>query len=192
MLTTKRPTPTTIEYTVSTRPSTPTLSSRIAASVSTLLRLATAAISLGCLLVELGNYFDLHLVDLTRVWQSFTPLPTPPALYRFPIYVALLVLTLRRPFATDSLLVIQGLGLQTSTSSPTYLWSGTTRFIPTSQVQDVFLHEAFRGFEVVYYLSVVVEGEGEVVVVFPTVLPRREILEEVWRGVRSSLYELKG
>lgn len=32
---------------------------------------------------------------------------------------------------------------------------------------DIVIHEAFRGFEVRYYLAVVVEGEGAVVVVFP-------------------------
>ena len=36
---------------------------------------------------------------------------------------------------------------------------------------------------------IVVEGEGEVVVVFPTLLPRRDVLEVVWRGVRGSLWE---
>lgn len=35
---------------------------------------------------------------------------------------------------------------------------------------DIFIHEAFRGFEVRYYLAVVVEGEGAVVVVFPVSL----------------------
>lgn len=29
------------------------------------------------------------------------------------------------------------------------------------------IHEAFRGFEVRFYLAVIVEGEPEVVVVFP-------------------------
>ena len=42
-----------------------------------------------------------------------------------------------------------------------------TRFIPTAQVQDIFIHEAFKGFEVRFYVVVVVEGEDEVVVVFP-------------------------
>jgi phosphatidylinositol glycan class H protein len=34
-------------------------------------------------------------------------------------------------------------------------------------IQDIFIHEAFKGFEVKFYLAVVVEGEEEVVVVFP-------------------------
>lgn len=36
---------------------------------------------------------------------------------------------------------------------------------------------------------VVVEGEEEVVVVFPRLLPRRDIVERVWRGCRACLFE---
>ena len=64
--------------------------------------------------------------------------------------------------------MLRGLGLQTSSTSSTYLSLTTsTRFIPTAQVQDIFIHEAFKGFEVRFYVVVVVEGEDEVVVVFP-------------------------
>ncbi|KAF2841812.1 hypothetical protein M501DRAFT_927153, partial [Patellaria atrata CBS 101060] len=91
----------------------------------------------------------------------------------------------------ESLLVLRGLGIQTSSSSPTYLASSETRFIPTTSIQDIFIHEAFRGFEVRFYLAIVVEGEEDVVVVFPKLLPRREILEEVWRGAKACLYEPK-
>ncbi|TKA71257.1 hypothetical protein B0A49_04147 [Cryomyces minteri] len=56
-------------------------------------------------------------------------------------------------------------------------------------IQDIFIHEAFKGFEVRFYLAVVVEGEEEAVVVFPNVLPKRAILEEVWRGAKACLYE---
>lgn len=72
-----------------------------------------------------------------------------------------------RDCVEESLLVLRTLGIQTSTTSSTYLSTSTTRFIPTSQVQDIFTHEAFKGFEVRYYLAAVVEGEAEVVVVFP-------------------------
>src|SRR5438876_586033 len=73
----------------------------------------------------------------------------------------------------ESLLVIRGLGIQTSTTSSTYLSTSTTRFIPTNLIQDIFIHEAFKGFEVKFYLAVVVEGEEEVVVVFPVGAPIR-------------------
>ena len=89
----------------------------------------------------------------------------------------------------ESLTILRGLGVQTSTTSSTYLQTPTTRFIPTTSIQDVFIHEAFKGFEVRFYLMIVVEGEEEVVVVFPRLLPRRGTLEIVWRGVRGGLWE---
>ncbi|KAF2084264.1 phosphatidylinositol N-acetylglucosaminyltransferase [Saccharata proteae CBS 121410] len=98
---------------------------------------------------------------------------------------------LRRGYTEESLLVLRGLGIQTSTSSPTYLSTPTTRFIPTATIQDIFIFEAFKGFEVRFYLAIVVEGEEDAVVVFPTLLPKRQILEEVWRGARACLYEPK-
>ncbi|KAL1867442.1 hypothetical protein VTK73DRAFT_4180 [Phialemonium thermophilum] len=67
--------------------------------------------------------------------------------------------------------------------------SEVTRFIPTEKIRDVLINEAFRGFEVRYYLVIVVEGEEDVVVVFPKLLPRRKIVETVWRGVRECLYQ---
>jgi phosphatidylinositol glycan class H protein len=92
----------------------------------------------------------------------------------------------------ESLTVLRGLGVQTSTSSSTYLQTPTTRFIPSTNIQDIFIHEAFKGFEVRFYLMIVVEGEDEVVVVFPNLLPRRAVLEVVWRGVRGGLWEQGG
>lgn len=70
-------------------------------------------------------------------------------------------------YTEESLLVIRGLGIQTSTSSLTYLSKASTRFIPTTQIQDIVIHEAFKGFEVRFYLAIIVDGEPEVVVVFP-------------------------
>lgn len=60
------------------------------------------------------------------------------------------------------------------------------------KIQDVFVNEAFRGFEVRYLLVVVVEGEEELVVVFPRLLPGRKIVEVVWRGVRGCLEPGRG
>jgi phosphatidylinositol glycan class H protein len=91
----------------------------------------------------------------------------------------------------ESFTVLRGLGIQTSTTSRTYLQAPTTRFISTTSIQDIFIYEAFKGFEVRFYLAIVVEGEEDVVVVFPTLLPRRAILEEVWRGTKRCLWEHK-
>lgn len=98
-------------------------------------------------------------------------------------------LCLRRPSVEESLLVLQGLGIQTSTSSPYYFVGPTTTFTPTTKIQDIVIHEAFEVLEVKFYLAVIVEGATEVVVVFPTLLPRLDILQEVWRGARRCLYK---
>ncbi|KAL2265463.1 hypothetical protein VTJ83DRAFT_6563 [Remersonia thermophila] len=71
-------------------------------------------------------------------------------------------------------------------------WGKQTRFIPTEKIRDVLINEAFRGFEVRYYLAVVVEEEEELVVLFPGLLPRRKIVEAVWRGIRGCLWEGEG
>lgn len=84
---------------------------------------------------------------------------------------------------------MRGLGIQLSSSPSSYLSTSTTRFIPTSQIQDIFIHEAFLGFEVRFYLAVIVVGEKDAVVVFPKLLPKREILETVWRGSRAVLFQ---
>jgi phosphatidylinositol glycan class H protein len=113
---------------------------------------------------------------------------------------------------TESVLVLRGLGIQTCSSAAAvggsgwgsgygsgtgagggggskWGWGTQTRFIPTEKIRDVLINEAFRGFEVRYYLIVVVEGEEDVVVLFPGLLPRRKIVEAVWRGIRGCLFE---
>ncbi|KAH6604880.1 GPI-GlcNAc transferase complex [Trichoderma cornu-damae] len=113
-----------------------------------------------------------------------------PAL--LPVAAAVFYALSLRVHAQESLLVLRGLGVQTSESPATYLAGAATRFIPTEKIQDILVNEAFLGFEVRYYLVVVVEGEEDVVVVFPGLLPRRRIVETVWRGVRECLYEGRG
>ncbi|KAH9825923.1 Phosphatidylinositol N-acetylglucosaminyltransferase subunit gpi15 [Teratosphaeria destructans] len=203
MLSITRPTPTTISYTVSTRSQSKTLTSRARTLALILARLLSGVFVLTLLLHEYRS-------------ASSSPSPTPAdtfssielailaspighlvawiathstRLWRLIIASGILWLIFRKGYTEESLLVIRGLGVQTSTSSPSYLWTSSTRFIPTRNIQDVFIHEAFKGFEVRFYLAIVVEGEEDVVVVFPNILPRREILEQVWRGTRACLYE---
>ncbi|POR33912.1 Uncharacterized protein TPAR_05902, partial [Tolypocladium paradoxum] len=112
-----------------------------------------------------------------------------PLALLLPAAAAVFYLLGLRVHAHQSLLVLRGLGVQTTESPKTYFAGAATRFIPTAKIQDIFVNEAFRGLEVRYYLVVVVEGEDDVVVVFPGLLPRRRIVETVWRGARECLYE---
>lgn len=70
--------------------------------------------------------------------------------------------------------MLQSLGIQTSTSSPYFFMNPSTTFIPTTQIQDIVIHEAFKGFEVRFFLAVIVDGAAEVVVVFPVGFPAHE------------------
>lgn len=206
----RRPSPTTVEYIVSTRPPS-TLSFRLLLGLSITLRLlllSSIALVLSCkwqlhpsapLIVPRSPTPDVFSIDY--LWHSLALLhasqlglafthvaslvPVPVLL---PLAAAFAYLSIRRIHSEESLLVLRGLGIQTSSSSSTYLTSASTQFIPTQKIQDLLINEAFRGFEVRYYLVVVVEGEKEVVVVFPKTLPRRRVVEEVWRGGRQCLY----
>ncbi|KAJ9661972.1 hypothetical protein H2201_006261 [Coniosporium apollinis] len=88
----------------------------------------------------------------------------------------------------ESLLVLRGLGIQTSSSSPTYLSTPTTRFIPTTAIQDIFIHEAFKGFEVRFYLAIVVQGEEDVVVVFPVSHESQAVLQSLYQLLNPRMH----
>ena len=177
MLSIKRPTATTVLYTVSTRSPAKTLSAQLTALLILLARVLAGLLVVTALLWEyqqtsstqnaqrlswLNNTAILFRSDLSRFLGS-----TLTQSWRLVIYAAVTWPIFRKGYTSESLLVIRGLGVQTSTSSPSYLWTSSTRFIPTSTIQDIFIHEAFKGFEVRFYLSIVVEGEEDVVVVFP-------------------------
>lgn len=144
------------------------------------------------LLTPAWLHYALAQFHASRPGHSFAALAAalPPSMV-FPLCLALLYLTTLRIHTTESLLVLRGLGIQTSSTGGSYLasWRAGTRFIPTEKIRDVLINEAFRGFAVRYYLVVVVDGEDDVVVVFPRLLPGRAIVEKVWRGVRGCLWE---
>ena len=160
-LTTYRPSPTTVSYTVSTASALSTPSSRALHHALFALRIVLGLFTLGCLFLRIfpTNIDYLNpLTDYMRAqpWSHCTA---------FALVGGFLVF--RRYHTEESLLVLRTLGIQTCTRSSSYLIPSTVRFIPTSQIRDIFIHEAFKGFEVRYYLAVVVEREPEVVVVFP-------------------------
>ncbi|KAL2054929.1 hypothetical protein ABVK25_004751 [Lepraria finkii] len=184
-LTTLRPSPTTISYTVSTASRRETLRSKLFHHILLSLRIILGLATLAVLLAKSLDEFHYML----NSWLEY--IDKAPWSHVGPLSFASFFLVFRRFHTEESLLTLRSLGIQTSTLSPSYLLPSNTRFIPSSQIRDIFIHEAFRGFEVRHYLAVVVEGEGEVVVVFPKLLPGRAIVEEVWRGARECLYEPK-
>ncbi|KAJ5684021.1 uncharacterized protein N7477_000366 [Penicillium maclennaniae] len=197
----QRPSPTTVSFTVSNAPRRSSSPAKILFGVRVLIR----AIVFCCVII-VGTTRSRHIffhrygrfIPWQDVWSSSLGSRVCDLVdtYNNPWVIAVISTLLvwgvfRRGYTEESLLVIRGFGIQTSTSSSTYLSTAATRFIPTTQIQDIVIHEAFKGFEVRFYLAVIVEGEPDVLVVFPKMLPNREILEEVWRGSRRCLYDAK-
>lgn len=187
------PSSTAINYVVTSKKQTP----RVFTAIGHVVRAAICFHALLPLIVKLqlevrmqdgGIYLDM-LLQLT-VLDSIVYATAKSAEWWMLVVGTLVTfwICLRRPYKEESLLVLQGMGIQTSTSSPYYFVGPTTTFISTTRIQDLIIHEAFKGFEVKFYLAIIVEGASEVVVVFPSLLPRLDVLQEVWRGARACLY----
>ncbi|KAI1322711.1 GPI-GlcNAc transferase complex, PIG-H component-domain-containing protein [Xylariaceae sp. FL0255] len=235
----RRPSPTAVEFTISTLPP-PTLALQLSLWTINILR---SALSIWILLLlyaiwaspspssyspptstssQSSSSSSSHLLDPIRSLLNQTLERTLPGnlamttalnlnnlapRYLLTTVLSAIIYALSLPLHTsESLLVLRGLGIQTSSSTslpflPPFLSSGwgssgigsgggaRRRFIPTQKIRDVLINEAFVGFGVVYCLVIIVEGESDVVVVFPRLRPRRDVVEQVWRGVRECLYE---
>lgn len=188
--TTYSPSPTTVSFTVSSHPPPSSYRAIFLHHLSRLLRLLLFLSTLSILILKYRS-------PSTGKSHNEPPIPVlSPILetqyrYLLPPTLIFLALSVKRFSITETLLVIQSLGIQTSSQGGWYLplpfvnWelgTTTTCFIPSSQVRDLWIHEAFYGWgEVRCYLGVVVEGGeegsdgarqdtgggGEVVVVFP-------------------------
>jgi len=198
-LSVRRPSLTTVFFSVSNTPSRSSIAAKPILYLEVILRILGFAVIL--LVIAAKTRHHLNALDGIVTWDNIWASTIGAiACHIADSYNSLLIasssslgvyLVFRRGYSEESLLVVRGLGVQTSTSSATYLSTPATRFIPTTQIQDIVIHEAFKGFEVRFYLAIMVEGESEVIVVFPNLLPQRLILEEVWRGARRCLYEPK-
>ncbi|KAF1825345.1 uncharacterized protein K489DRAFT_377896 [Dissoconium aciculare CBS 342.82] len=180
MLTTRRPTPTTVAFTVSTASPKNTVAA-IAPSyffialrillglyVCTALLFEGAAAFPGFVVVRIAATFCQESFGLSNGYQIAQQLSNNlHVAWRLVLCAGLGWIVLRRGYTEESLLVVRGLGVQTSSTGSTWLATTSTRFIPTSAIQDILIHEAFKGFEVRFYMAIVVAGGEDAVVVFP-------------------------
>lgn len=191
-LRTRRPSPTTVEYTLSTKPP-PTVPTVLLHVVILLLRLLLLSCAALLPLSQLGSYIAspaLQSVLDSRPGAALSRLSgSLPAAVPAAAALALAYVALRRLHVTESVLVLRGLGIQTRTSAAVWGLGDATRFIPTEQIRDVLVNEVFAGFGVRYVLVVVVDGEEDMVVVFPRLGGGKEVVLRVWRGVRGCLFE---
>ncbi|KAK9494631.1 GPI-GlcNAc transferase complex, PIG-H component-domain-containing protein [Lipomyces doorenjongii] len=195
-LTVRRTTPTkaAVKYTISNKPTRRTFGSFLRIGYRTFCALLFLFLLLHRA-VPLSTTVPLPLTHYTiQVAQQFT-ISTLSSVHNSSIDIALIfaavflaVSFLPREYTEESILVLHDFGIQVSSTGKTRL-SRTSQFIPLELIQDVVLNEGFRGFRVIYFLAVVVKGRGRLLVVFPNLLPQREILEEIWRDIRSRMHQ---
>lgn len=114
------------------------------------------------------------------------------------VAILCIVLLLCLEEASDTLMVMEDMGIQiSSTSKWKFLNIGRNgNFIPISEIIDIVIHEGFHGYgQVIYYMCVLTRDKGRggtegngVKVIFPNFLPRKEILLQVWKQSRQMLY----
>ncbi|EPY51126.1 pig-H [Schizosaccharomyces cryophilus OY26] len=79
----------------------------------------------------------------------------------------------------ESLLVVRDLGVQTNCHS-IVPWKSSSKLVPLDSVREIFIHEGFRKFDVCYYMGIAIDHEPQIHVVFPTLLPRRDVLQKIY------------
>ncbi|KAJ2659728.1 hypothetical protein IWW48_003329 [Coemansia sp. RSA 1200] len=89
----------------------------------------------------------------------------------------------------ESLVVIRNVGIQTETI--TLAGTRSVRSFELPQIEDLFVHEALLFFEYRYYMAILPRNRSrklDVVIMFPQLLPKLDILLHVYHGARQLLF----
>lgn len=115
------------------------------------------------------------------------------------VLAAALFVVYCRQDAHESILVIKDVGIQLN-SRPRWKFLATSdsdSFIPLANIMDLVIHEGFHGYgQVIFYMCILLqrkENDGEtdedaIKVVFPGLLPRKDLLLRVWTQSRTVLF----
>ncbi|KAK3244942.1 hypothetical protein CYMTET_45469 [Cymbomonas tetramitiformis] len=99
----------------------------------------------------------------------------------------LLLLYWRRGVHSESVIVAPKYGIQLCTR----FRSGVVKqhFIDVSTLQSCFINEAITTVNVEFYLAFLVEGENTLLLAYPTLRPRLELLKQVYGAVQSTVFQ---
>lgn len=175
-----RRSPTLVEYSVSSRPNTCSVGRKLLELLFLLAKIC---------LISVNLYWWLYNDNEQTFINVFG---TGLVAYRYSIswifsFVSM-ALVLRRMYIRESFLVVQSFGVQVSSTGWWYIFGPTSKFIPSSDVLDILIHEAFIGFQIRYILVIIVKDQSKLQLVFKNTLPRRDVLETVLRGSRQCFY----
>ncbi|KAJ1768369.1 hypothetical protein IW138_004602 [Coemansia sp. RSA 986] len=130
----------------------------------------------------------LRLSDILAIalvsWAAHIFFGGPTLLAFVPMVVYLLWSSTR--VYQESLVVIRNVGIQTETTTLAGLRTVCSFELP--QIEDLFVHEAILLFEYRYYMAILPrERKDSVVIMFPQLLPRLDMLLHVYHGARQLL-----
>lgn len=172
-VTEKSQSPELIEYVVKNRPQYPSMWQLACEGIFVAIKVTMTTLSVLSILA-------MAFLDRERSEKSI--------MFCIGLWIFTVLILLRRMYREETLMVIQDFGMQVSSSGMWYVGK-RTRFIPKSKVLDILIQEAFIGFEIKFIMVIVVLGEPKLEVTFQEILPRRDDIEEIWRGVRRCYYK---
>ncbi|RGB40912.1 GPI-GlcNAc transferase complex, PIG-H component-domain-containing protein [Rhizophagus diaphanus] len=86
----------------------------------------------------------------------------------------------------ESILSIRDVGIQVKTI---YMnGRSVSRFIDKSKISDIIINEGITMLQVKFYMTIIVDGQDRMVVVFEHLLPKLNILLQVYRGTRYVIF----
>lgn len=104
------------------------------------------------------------------------------------------ILALCRQQRQDVLVVMKGIGVQLNSRSNWKFVNKSDKnvFIPLTNIIDLVIHEGFHGYgQVIFYMCVLTKNTKDndmIKVVFSELLPRKDILVQVWKQSRNVLF----
>lgn len=97
----------------------------------------------------------------------------------------LILIPLLKTRVTETVIVINGLGMQIERKGRYRIISNSDRFIPSDAIRAVFINEVFEGSHVVYVIQMVFNQTNEVGLVFKELRPQLPVLQEVWKSIKQ-------
>jgi len=87
----------------------------------------------------------------------------------------------------ERVLVVQDLGIQLST----VYWTGrhADTFIDKDKIKDIIINEGITRCKVIFYMSIMLEGEENMRLVFSHIFLRLPLILKVYRGIRAVIYQ---
>lgn len=129
--------------------------------------------------------------------HTFGPATENQRWYAAAVLVILLGILLCKRQQQDSMTVIRDVGIQLDSVLSWWFTNSSDKsvFIPLKDIMDIVINEGFHGYgQVIFYMCILRRSQSDdleekpLKIVFPQLLPRKDILLQVWKQSRQVLF----